>query len=446
MKIIYLCSKMMKASYIKSITFVAIVLILLLQTLWSVNVYSLMQKQLFQQITDVFNMSVNKELMDRWALVVDSTSNDVIGVVEDDYEKGIFVGPELIYQEFLIKRGSPISLHTLDVIFHTETVKQNIYVPFIINRLNPQTGEVLETTSKNNSGKLRGALASTIIPIRLDDSEGVQVLLISPYRRVFRNMVFVLLLSAVILLFVAYVFFSLVQSFFKEHKIRRLQSDFSHALIHDMATPLQTIFQIHVLLGNEKYVTNIEKRNKGLEVAQQQIINLQALADRILTVARAEQLQLVPVLEVMNINEMIHELIDKFLLQGKKEIIFTANFVPENIYVSADRTMLTNAVSNLIDNCVKYSGQTVHIIIECVLKENGLYISIKDDGYGISDKDQRIIFAKFERGPAVKRQEAKGFGLGLTYVKSVAEAHRGTVNLHSKQGEGTVFELFIPFK
>ena len=435
---------MKNISHIKILTFFGLLLLIALQTIWVYNAYGLVSKQLSLELNELFNISVNRELMSRWDSVIDSTSNDIIGIVEDDYEKGIFVGPELIYQEYLIKKQKPTSLHVIDTIFQKGTATQQILGTFIINRINPQTGEILETTGTNKAGKLRGAMASEIIPIRMDGSEGVQVLLISPYRSVFRKMILILVLSAIILLFVTYIFFFLVKSFLKERRIRRLQTDFSHALIHDMATPLQTIFQINALMGNEKYITDSEKRSKGLEVAQQQIINLQALTDRILTVARAEQSRLVPETELTNINDMIEELKQKFLHQAKKEVVFNTNYNPELISFIADRTMLVNAVSNLIDNSIKYSHQTVHIDIECQLLANGLYIKVKDDGYGLSDKEQRIIFAKFERGPAVKRKEAKGFGLGLAYVKSVAEAHHGTVNLHSKKGEGTMFELFLP--
>lgn len=442
---------MIKTSYIKKITLAAIVVILLLQAIWIFNVYRLMEKELNVQINMVFNVAIKKELNARMASpsihpadksdkkIVYDSGIESIGY-EIDFEKDI----STIMQNHLSNQGRLISINNLDSIFQSETATQNIYGTFIINRLNPATGEVLETTGK--SDKLRGAMASQVVPIRLDGSEGVQVQLISPYRSIFRKMVLVLVLSAIILVFVTYVFFFLVNSYIRERRIRRLQTDFSHALIHDMATPLQTIFQINSLMDNDRYVLDPAKRKKGIAIAQQQIVNLQALTDRILTVARAEQSQLVPETELVTVKAMIEELMDKFLVQAKKEITFTTDFELESDTFEADRTMLSNAVSNLIDNAVKYSGESVQIHISCSTQENGLYINVRDNGYGISDKDQRIIFAKFERGPAVKRQEAKGFGLGLAYVKSVAEAHRGTVNLYSKQGEGTVFELFIPYK
>lgn len=436
---------MMKTKYIKLLTLSAIVVVLL-QVIWIVNVYQLLQRQLSIQINDIITASINKDLMNRKNIAIDSTTNEIVGIVEDDYEKGVFGGPELVLQEFMIKKNVLLSLYSLDTIFRSEAVKQNIHGAFVINRINPQTGKILETTDPLRRGTLHGAMASEVIPIRVDGSEGVQVLLVSPYRAVFSQMIFVLVLSLLLVLFVGYVFFFLLQSFVKEKQLRQFQTDFSHALIHNMATPLGTIAQINNLMANDKFAADSGKRNRSVDIAQQQILNLQALTDRILTVARSEQSHLVPKFTPVNITGEVRNMVNAYSLQSKKSVDFSTRFHPQEITFTADKTMLVNAMDNLIDNAVKYSGDAVEIEIECKLLEDGLLISIKDNGYGISDKDKRVIFAKFERGEAVTRGEAKGFGLGLAYVKSVAEAHGGTVNLYSKKGEGTKFELFIPFR
>lgn len=437
---------MMKTKYIKLLTLSAIVVVVLLQVIWIVNVYQLLQRQLSIQINDIITASINKDLMNRKNIAIDSTTNEIVGIIEDDYEKGVFGGPELVLQEFMIKKNVLLSLYSLDTIFRSEAVKQNIHGAFVINRINPQTGKILETTDPLRRGTLHGAMASEVIPIRVDGSEGVQVLLVSPYRAVFSQMIFVLVLSLLLVLFVGYVFFFLLQSFVKEKQLRQFQTDFSHALIHNMATPLGTIAQINNLMANDKFAADSGKRNKSVDIAQQQILNLQALTDRILTVARSEQSHLVPKFTPVNITGEVRNMVNAYSLQSKKSVDFSTRFHPQEITFIADKTMLVNAMDNLIDNAVKYSGDAVEIEIECKLLEDGLLISIKDNGYGISDKDKRVIFAKFERGEAVTRGEAKGFGLGLAYVKSVAEAHGGTVNLYSKKGEGTKFELFIPFR
>lgn len=429
---------------IQILTYFAIGVTIFLQGVWINNAYRLTQKQLQAQINDIFSLSVNRELIIR--AETDFTTNEDIGTVEQDYETGSFGSPQLLLQDFFAKKYHLISLHTLDTIFHSETVQQNFKGKFVINRLNPKTGEVLETTDPKREGRLRGAMKSEIIPIRMDGSEGVQVLLLSPFRSVFRQMLFVLFLSLLLILFVGYALFYLLRSFRNERKLRQLQADFSHALTHNMASPLQTIYQVNSLMKNESVLIDNEKRNKYIDLAQQQIMNLQALTDRILTIARAEQSPLIPNIQPTNVTEIINQLVEKFSVQVKKEVHFSTHFEPENILFNIDETMLNNAVSNLIDNAIKYSGETVDVEIGCRLKENGLHIAVKDNGYGISSADQQTIFRKFERGKAVYRQEATGFGLGLSYVKSVVEAHLGTVNLFSKTGEGTLFELFFPYQ
>lgn len=434
---------MKSVKYIRVLTYGAITVVLLLQGIWIANVYQLTQKQLQSHIAEVFNLSVNRELIIRTK--TDFTTNEELGTVEQDYETGSFGTPQLLLQDFFARKDHLISLHTLDTIFHSEIARQRLQGEFVINRLNPETGEVLETTDPEGKGKLPGAMASEIIPIRMNGSEGVQVLLVSPFRAIFRQMLFALILSLMLILFVAYALFFLMRSFTKERKLRQLQNDFSNALTHNMASPLQTIYQVNALMKNDKVLADTEKRNKYIDLAQQQIVNLQALTDRILTVARAEQSSLVPNMQSTDVTRVISQVIEKFSVQAKKEVHFSTRFKPGNILFYMDETMLHNAVSNLIDNAVKYSGETVEIELDSRLKENGLHVAVKDNGHGISTANLHAIFNKFERGEAIKRKEVTGFGLGLSYVKSVTEAHHGTVNLHSKKGEGTLFELFFPF-
>lgn len=436
---------MKQTKHITLLTYGAIFMVVLLQGIWMTNAYQLTQKQLQIQINDIFNLSINRELIIREASVIDSLVNETIGVSINDYDQGFIGSTELLLQDFFANKNHFISLHTIDTIFHSEIAKQNLHGKFIINRLNPETGEVLETTDQKGEGKLQGAMESEVIPIRMDGSEGVQVLLMSPYRTVFRQMIIALILSLLLIFFVAYALSFLLRSFTKERQLRQLQNDFSHALTHNMATPLQTIYQVNSMMKNDGVAGDTIKRNKYIDLAQQQIIDLQALTDRILTVARAEQSPLTPTLISTDVTQIINLLVEKFSVQAKKEVLFSTHCEPVNIRFNLDETMFYNAISNLIDNSIKYSGESVEIGIDCRLKENGLHIAIKDNGYGISSADQHSIFNKFERGGAVKRKEATGFGMGLSYVKSVMEAHQGTVNLYSNKEEGTLFELFFPF-
>lgn len=213
--------------YIRILTFSAMILIIFLQSLWILNAFKLMQKQLHAELNTTFETSIQKELFERLALIKSDNSitlkDTTIAEVDIDLDEGNITSVNLMFQEHLYQNQYTISIHKLDTIFYSEIAREKIYSNFIINRLNPETEEVLETTDTKGTGILKGALASEIIPIRMDGSEGVQVLLVSPYRAVFRQMLFTLILSLLLILFVGYALFFLLRSFTKERHWRQLQ-------------------------------------------------------------------------------------------------------------------------------------------------------------------------------------------------------------------------------
>jgi two-component system phosphate regulon sensor histidine kinase PhoR len=112
--------------------------------------------------------------------------------------------------------------------------------------------------------------------------------------------------------------------------------------------------------------------------------------------------------------------------------------------MQGDETHITNMIYNLIDNACKYSHQSPEIVISTVNMEEGLCISVKDNGIGINKETQKHIFDKFYRAQTGNIHTVKGFGLGLSYVKSIAQAHNGRINLKSEIDKGSDFEVILP--
>ena len=197
-------------------------MIILLQGIWITNAYQLIEHQVSYTIRDLFNVSVYKELTMRMNTPSTDVSQNETNIIYDsgitntssqelDFNKNI----STILQEHLSTSGQKLSTLKLDSIFQSEIAKQKLQCRFIINRLIPETGEVLETTDPKGEGRLQGAMESEVIPIRMDGSEGVQLLLLSPYRTVFRQMIIALILSLLLILFVGYALFYLLRSFTK---------------------------------------------------------------------------------------------------------------------------------------------------------------------------------------------------------------------------------------
>ena len=147
------------------------------------------------------------------------------------------------------------------------------------------------------------------------------------------------------------------------------------------------------------------------------------------------------------IPELIDRLIERyyFMQHRNKTVKFITDYIiSEPVYV--DEVHLISIMENLIDNAIKFSSKSVEIHICCHIHEGRLYIKVKDNGYGISKKALPRIFKKFERCDAVNRNEAKGFGIGLNYVKKIVKAHGGNISVSSIEGKGSEFVVEIPVK
>ena len=146
----------------------------------------------------------------------------------------------------------------------------------------------------------------------------------------------------------------------------------------------------------------------------------------------------------------IHKIVDEglkpyrlLIRQQKGNVTKKYNAGKPNLM--ADAGHLENVVSNLIDNAIKYSIGAPDITLETGNNEKGIYFAVEDRGIGISNEHRQDIFKRFFRASTGDLHDAKGFGLGLYYVKTVVEAHHGHINVQSQPGKGSRFEVFIPF-
>ncbi len=152
----------------------------------------------------------------------------------------------------------------------------------------------------------------------------------------------------------------------------------------------------------------------------------------------------------LNIREVdVHEIIRRAVKnirlqvekrQGKIEVSLNA----EQALISNDEIHLYNIINNLLDNAIKYSDNKPQIIVSTENINNGIRISVQDNGVGISKEAQEKIFDKFFRVSTGNIHNVKGFGLGLSYVKAIVLAFKGNLSLESKPGKGSIFHVFLP--
>ena len=171
-----------------------------------------------------------------------------------------------------------------------------------------------------------------------------------------------------------------------------------------------------------------------------QLKKLHQMVEKLLETATLDSEQLLLKKETIDVVELTEKLVSKHQLISKnKELIFSTNLQP--IYIHVDIFHFENAISNLIDNAVKYGGNQIEININSVL--NSTEITIADNGNGIEKNQQEKIFDKFYRVPKGNTHDVKGFGIGLYYCKKIIEKHKGTIALSSEKKK-TIFKITIP--
>ncbi|GHT64462.1 sensor histidine kinase [Bacteroidia bacterium] len=340
-------------------------------------------------------------------------------------------------QQILFYEEISFDLSKVDSIYAANLRENNIHVPYRLNYTD-SLGNSIESIGAN----IDKGFNTNIIPIVNGTKVGA-VARITP-SAIFQSMVGILIVSILIFILLIACLIYEVKIFLTQNHLNQLRENFVHALSHDMRTPLATIHSVLVQLANGSLDAQPEMKRKFTAIATEQTLNLQAIVSQILTMAYVDRKQLTLNKQEIDLPQMIHSLIDKFTVGKEKEIEFSEKYDLKDNLIYADPYSLENAFSNLIDNAIKYSGNPVKIDINCIYRDKQIYIHIKDNGLGISEKDQQKIFDRFERGAEIKRKRISGFGLGLNYVKYIIEAHGGGIAVVSREGAGSEFTITIP--
>ena len=276
-------------------------------------------------------------------------------------------------------------------------------------------------------------MQTQIYPIREDFSKGIQATIENPYKMIILQMRMFLIGTVLLLLIVIYCLVQQIKVIAKQNKIAKIREDFSYAMIHDMKTPLSSILMGTRILRSGKLDDKPERKEKYFDIMEDEEEHLLALVNKVLTLSKLEEGKLLLEKTEVELRPIIEDLIEKFTATAEKQVEVALDLQEEKAY--ADEEFLKEAISNLIDNAIKYSGESVQIKISSSASTDGYtHISVTDNGMGIPLKEQGKIFEKFERASAVirnRKEGASGFGLGLNYVLHVVEAHHGSVKLES---------------
>ncbi len=240
-------------------------------------------------------------------------------------------------------------------------------------------------------------------------------------------------------------FYITVLTLLKQKKLSEIKNDFINNMTHEFKTPLATISLAVDALRNEKVIQDRNKSDYFSGIIKEENKRMNKQVETILQAALMDRQELQLKLQPIHVHNIIQEVADNFLLQlqdkeGRAELQLNA----KNDLLLADEVHFTNLISNLIDNAVKYSKDKVVIRITTHSTNKNLVIRLEDNGIGMNKETQRRIFEKFYRAHTGNIHNVKGFGLGLSYVKTIIDAHHAKIKVESVVGKGTTFTLEFP--
>ena len=327
----------------------------------------------------------------------------------------------------------PYDMEVMDSVLYNQLSNRFIYPDFLC----------VEVVNSNDSvicgnPKLKGESGLDSFSFNINPDEGIYYkAYMTPLTSHILSQMFGIIIT-VFLLMVAFslAFWYLFRTVSRLRTIEEMKDDFVSNMTHELKTPIAIAYSANDALLNYDTSNDPDKKTKYLTIANKQLKRLGELVENILAMSmeRRKTMKLRP--EDIQLREFVEEIAAAQRMRGDKDITINVN-IPENTTIEADRAHLANVLNNLIDNAIKYSRDSVEITITGDSHD----LSVRDNGIGIPSKSIPYLFNKFYRVPHGNRQDVRGYGIGLYYVKSILDKMGWDIEAKSTEGEGSVFTI-----
>lgn len=247
--------------------------------------------------------------------------------------------------------------------------------------------------------------------------------------------------STVVMLIVIFFFVYTLLVILKQRRLSEIQKDFINNMTHEFKTPLSTIAISTAVLKDPSIVHAPERLLNYATIIETENQRLRQQVERVLQMARLEKEDIGLKRERVDLHLLIQEAVSNNAIQKQSSIQLDLKATRSHVMV--DKLHMINVLFNLLDNAIKYNQQNPEIQITTNTTNGSMVIDVKDNGIGIRPEDQRKIFFRFYRVPTGNLHDVKGFGLGLSYVKLVVEAHQGKISVSSQPGNGSTFSIVL---
>ncbi len=336
----------------------------------------------------------------------------------------------------------------LDSLLHEELQRNGIHTTFEYGVYSLGKEKMLF----ERTGQYQAELQKTdfIFPLYPNEFTGKPsyLMIYFPYeiRYLLKQMASIIFISLILIVIILMLFIYVIKVIVWQKRLSEMKNDFINNMTHEIKTPISTISLACEALGDEAVSRNEVLSSTYLKVINDENDRLGGIAEKILQAATIEKEDFRFKRERVNIHKLIEQVIANIGIQIEvKDGQIIKDFKANRPLVSADKMHLSNVISNLLDNANKYTPKKPVITIRTENYSEGVKITIADNGIGISKENQKKIFDKLYRVPTGNIHDVKGFGLGLSYVKTIVERHGGRVEVDSEPKKGSKFMIFLPF-
>jgi len=263
---------------------------------------------------------------------------------------------------------------------------------------------------------------------------------------IWQTMGFSFLGSALLLMIMIGCFYIAVNTILKQKKIAEVKNDFINNMTHEFKTPISTISLATQLIQEESAITKNESILRYLGIIKEENIRLGNQVERVLQTAQMEKEEIILKKKEVDIHSLIQHVADNInpiIHTNQGTLLLNLDASPSLLLL--DEVHISNVIHNLLDNAIKYSPNQLHVEIQTESQEGQFVIKIKDQGIGMEKSVFESVFEPFYRVPTGNIHNVKGFGLGLSYVKKIVDAHGGKVKVESTLGAGSTFIISLPY-
>lgn len=461
------------ANYFRIASIIGIALLLGLQFLWFKNAYEMVDQEMMEKCKISLKEAVDKETFGR----IDNLPDDLFKKDINDkkgYEivaEGNADKPEDLMigiNEFLYTIGNEISLYTIDSIFINIMKYKLNYIPefnleviqdtIILNNLQIKDSlyfnRILEKSSKTKNVNLEGKInrkndnfKNHEIRLRIN-SKQILCMVVEPTSIIFIDKArFLLLGSVIIVLLIGFIMISQLRTVLRERRFVQFIKEFTSSITHDLQTPMNNISMAIEILSLGKLDNDVKLRENYFRICKEQSERQISNIRKIMILAKSEQSFLTIEKSRIKLKDYLENILENYrkgILYSNKNVKINLDCSPENLEVNIDADLFESVMNNLIDNAIKYSYENVEIEIYCIEVDNSIQIKVKDHGLGISAQNLEKIFKYLDRGSQVENKRIIGYGIGLSFVEKIINAHSGSISVNSIEDVGSEFIILLP--